>query len=125
MTAIDAIIIAAAAGFALVVVITAVVIIGIRQEERYLTLANKNAPSAMAQLTRIVLGNYLRKEDGASATRDHADDRSLYTRAASGPGTSQLVADCRTNLGRGAADGRRGLGLDSATITRAGQATRS
>jgi hypothetical protein len=75
MTAIDAIIFAAAAGFALVVAITVVVIIGIRQEERYLTLANKNAPTAMAQLTRIVLGNYLRKEDDATIARDRADDR--------------------------------------------------
>jgi|HubBroStandDraft_4_1064222.scaffolds.fasta_scaffold289494_2 hypothetical protein len=75
MTAIDAIVFAAAAGFALVVVITLVVIIGIRQEERYQTLANKNAPSVMAQLTRVVLGNYLRKEDAAATSRDRADDR--------------------------------------------------
>jgi hypothetical protein len=62
MAAIDAVIFAAAAGFAFVVVITIVVIIGIHQEERYLTLTSKRAPGAAAQLARIVLGRYVRKE---------------------------------------------------------------
>ena len=75
MTAIDAIIFAGVAGFALVVVITIIVIIGVRQEERYLTLANRNAPSAMAQLTRLVLGRYLRREFDDMAERGYLDDR--------------------------------------------------
>ena len=70
MTAIDAIIFAGVAGFAFVVVITIIVIIGVRQEERYLTLANRNAPSAMAQLTRLVLGRYLRREFDDTAEPD-------------------------------------------------------
>lgn len=62
MAAIDAVIFMAAAGFAFVIVITIVVIVGIHQEERYLTLTNKRAPGAAAQLARIVLGRYVRKE---------------------------------------------------------------
>ena len=62
MAAIDAIVFAAAAGFAFILVITIIVILGVRQEERYLTLADKNAPGAMAQLARLILGRYFRRE---------------------------------------------------------------
>jgi hypothetical protein len=68
MAAIDVIIFAAAAGFAFAVLITVVVIVGIRKEERYLTLMDRNAPGAMAQLTRIVLGRYVRREQVGSMT---------------------------------------------------------
>jgi hypothetical protein len=69
MAAIELIIFAATAGFAFAVLITVMVIIGIRKEERYLTLMNKTAPGAAAQLARIVLGRYVRKEQDWSARR--------------------------------------------------------
>jgi hypothetical protein len=74
MAAIDAVIFAAAAGFAFVIVVTIVVIVGIHQEERYLTLTNKRAPSAAAQLARIVLGRYVRKEQEWAAEHPHPLD---------------------------------------------------
>lgn len=74
MAAIDVIIFAAAAGFAFAVLITVVVIIGIRKEERYLSLMNKTAPGAIAQLTRIVLGRYVRKEHDLLAPRRGPDE---------------------------------------------------
>ncbi len=76
MAAIDVIIFAAAAGFAFAVLITVVVIIGIRKEERYLTLMNKTAPGAMAQLARIVLGRYVRREHDLMAPQRNPDERS-------------------------------------------------
>jgi len=69
MAAIEVIIFAAAAGFAFAVLITVMVIIGIRKEERYLTLMNRTAPGAIAQLARIVLGRYVRREHTWDAVR--------------------------------------------------------
>jgi hypothetical protein len=74
MAAIEVISFAAAAGFAFAVVVTVVVIIGIRTEERYLTLMNKTAPGAIAQLARIVLGRYVRREQRWSAEQRDPDD---------------------------------------------------
>jgi hypothetical protein len=74
MAAIELIIFAGAAGFAFVVLMFVIVIIGVRQEERYLTLANRTAPSAMAQLARIVLGRYFRKEYDETAEPGHSDN---------------------------------------------------
>jgi len=62
MAAILAIVFAAAAGFAFVVSIFVIVIIGVHREERYLTFSNTTAPGAVALLARIVLGRYVRKE---------------------------------------------------------------
>jgi hypothetical protein len=76
MAAIDIITFAVAAGFAFAVLITVVVIIGIRKEERYLTLMNKTAPGAMAQLARIVLGRYVRREHDLRAPSHNPDERS-------------------------------------------------
>ncbi len=75
MAAIEAIVFVAAAGFAFIVVITVIVVIGIRQEERYQTLEDRTAPSAVAQLARIVLGRYVRREDHKSSGYRHPDDR--------------------------------------------------
>jgi hypothetical protein len=75
MAAIEVIIFAAAAGFAFAVLITVMVIIGIRKEERYLTLLNRTAPGAIAQLARIVLGRYVRRERDWAAMRN--DPRQL------------------------------------------------
>jgi hypothetical protein len=69
MAAIEVIIFAAAAGFAFAVLITVMVIIGIRKEERYLSLLNRTAPGAIAQLARIVLGRYVRREHDWAAKR--------------------------------------------------------
>ena len=74
MAAIEVIVFAVAAGFAFVIVVTIVVIIGVRQEERYMTLMNKSAPGAIAQLARIVLGRYVRKEQDWTIERHRPDE---------------------------------------------------
>jgi hypothetical protein len=85
MTIITAIVFAAGAGFAFAVVITIIVIVGIRREERYLTLANRNAPGVMAQLARIMLGRYVRKElngdDRDIGNHDHSRERGVGPRS--------------------------------------------
>ncbi len=73
MAALSAIIFAAAAGFAFIVVITIIVIIGVHQEERFMTLEHRTAPSAMAQLARIILGRYVRKEQRGLTGRDESN----------------------------------------------------
>jgi len=82
MAAIDALLFAGAAGFALVIVITVIVILGVRHEERYLTLASRNAPGAIAQLARLVLGRYVRRETEPHRPGRHDDET--------------LTPDCRT-----------------------------
>jgi hypothetical protein len=77
MASLDALIFAAAAGFALVLVITIVVIVGIHREERYQTLANRSAPGAVAQLARLVLGRYVRREVGRPDAEELHDDEAL------------------------------------------------
>jgi len=74
MASLDALIFAAAAGFALVIVITTIVIVGIHREERYLTLANRSAPGAVAQLARLVLGRYVRREVERPDAGERQDD---------------------------------------------------
>jgi hypothetical protein len=75
MAAIVAIIFAVAAGFAFVIVISIIVIVGVRREERYFTLSNRNAPGAIAQLARRVLGwHVLRDFDVTARHADDADD---------------------------------------------------
>jgi hypothetical protein len=80
MAALEALIFAGVAGFTLVIVITFLVIVGIHREERYLTLANRNAPGAVAQLARLVLGRYVRRET------DNADPPGRQDEAAFTPG---------------------------------------
>ncbi len=74
MAAIELVVFAVAAGFAFVAVISVIVIVGVRQEERYLTLTHRNAPSAIAQLARLVLGRYVRKEGDRKRYRSYPDD---------------------------------------------------
>jgi hypothetical protein len=83
MAAIEVIVFAAAAGFAFVIAVTIVVIIGVRREERYLSLTNRTAPGAIAQLARIVLGRYVRREQDWVAQRSDPDELS-GTRETSG-----------------------------------------
>ncbi len=73
MAALGAIIFAAGAGFGLVVVVTVIVIIGVRQEERYMTLEHRQAPSALAQFARIIVGRYVRKEQNGVTGRDESN----------------------------------------------------
>jgi hypothetical protein len=74
MAAIEVIVFATAAGFAFVIAVTIVVIIGVRREERYLSLTNRTAPGAIAQLARIVLGRYVRREQDWVAQRSDPDE---------------------------------------------------
>jgi hypothetical protein len=83
MAAIYTTIFLVAAGFAFVIVVTVVVIVGIRREERYLTLANRQAPGAAALLARVVLGRYVRREYDAPAD-DFPDDHLLPPRRSAG-----------------------------------------
>jgi hypothetical protein len=74
MAAIEAIVFVAAAGFAFVVVIAMIVIIGVHREERYLTFGRNTAPGAVARLARIVLGCYLRKPRNRRRRGSYPDD---------------------------------------------------
>jgi hypothetical protein len=62
MAAIEAIMFAGAAGFAVIIVSTVLVIIGVRQEQKILdlegrqTFAHRDPPTALALLARLVLG---------------------------------------------------------------------
>jgi hypothetical protein len=75
MAAIVTLIFAGAAGFAAVIAITIIVIVGIHREERNMTLGNRHAPGAVARLARVVLGRYLRREYDASMDRGFPEDR--------------------------------------------------
>jgi hypothetical protein len=76
MAAIEVIVFTVAAGFMFAVAITIIVIIGIRQEERYLTLTDRTAPGAIAQLARIVVCRYVRREQDSTVERRPPDDSS-------------------------------------------------
>jgi hypothetical protein len=60
MTVIYILLFVTAAGFAVILIATILVIIGVRQEERYKTLAHCAPPSAAAMMARFVLGTYIR-----------------------------------------------------------------
>jgi hypothetical protein len=60
MTAIGMVVFTASAGFAVIVVSTILVIIGVSQEERCRTMARQCAPTIPALLARRVLGVRLR-----------------------------------------------------------------
>ena len=68
MDAIEAIIFAGGAGFAIVVVATIAVIIGVGQEERLGTLAGQHPPTVLALLARLVVGT-----QGQMQARQHKD----------------------------------------------------
>jgi hypothetical protein len=85
MAAIVAITFATAAGFAFVIVVTVIVIIGVRQEERYLTFESRTAPTVTARLARIVLGRYVRKECDDRAGHTYPDDRARSRENSIGP----------------------------------------
>ena len=85
MAAIELIVFAAAAGFAFVVVTFVIVVIAVHQEERYLTLTDRTAPSAIARLARLVLGRYVRKEYDRRQHRGYPDDLASSRERSVGP----------------------------------------
>jgi hypothetical protein len=67
MAAVGALLFATAAGFAVVIAATALVIVGVRHEEQRGTIADKRPPTIPALLARRVLGTYahlLREDHG-------------------------------------------------------------
>jgi hypothetical protein len=59
MAVVDALLFVVAAGFAVIVVATILVIVGVRQEERHRTIAGQGPPTIMALLARRILGTYI------------------------------------------------------------------
>lgn len=87
MAIIEAIVFVAAAGFGLVVVVSVAAIIGISQEERRHTMTSTCAPTALAGLTRRVVGRYVRSErqgrscsHGSESLHHHGRPGSGYRR---------------------------------------------
>jgi hypothetical protein len=70
MEAIEAIALAGGAGFAIVVVATIVVIIGVRHEEHLGTLTRQHPPTIPALLARLVLGTCTRRPTGQHNEQD-------------------------------------------------------
>lgn len=75
MDAMEAIALAAGAGFAIVVVATVLVIIGVSHEERHGTLTSRQPPSVPALLARLLLRTYVRlpmeEGDESASCPDH------------------------------------------------------
>jgi len=81
MAAIAAIVFATAAGFAVIVVATVLVIIGVHQEERRQTLAHGDPPTGAALLARCVLGAYVHLlPERLPKVDDPEDEPPLYER---------------------------------------------
>jgi hypothetical protein len=83
LAAIEAMVLAVAAGFALIVVATVVVIIGIHQEERRKTiLRGRRPPTACALLARWVMGAhfYLIPEERPQAEEDPGEEPPWFER---------------------------------------------
>jgi hypothetical protein len=76
MAAIEAIAFAFAAGFAVIIVATVLVIIGIRQEERRHSFGRDDPPTAIALLARRVLGAHVSLLPRAQPERDEPEDGS-------------------------------------------------
>jgi hypothetical protein len=70
MEAIEAIALAGGAGFAIVVVATIVVIIGVRHEEHLGTLTRQHPPTIPALLARLVLRTHIRLPTGQHNEQD-------------------------------------------------------
>jgi hypothetical protein len=82
MLAIEPIAFAAAAGFAVVIVATILVIVGVRQEERRETFASPRPPTIPALLARRVLGAYAHQlPEGRHREDQEPDSASRPTRA--------------------------------------------
>lgn len=78
---IEVIIFVVAAGFAFIVASTIIVVVGVHREERYHILENRQAPGAVAQMARIVLGRYVRLEQHEDKERtEHPAARSASAR---------------------------------------------
>jgi hypothetical protein len=81
MAAIYALVFAVAAGFAVIVVATILVIIGVRQEEHRKTFLHGDPPGAPALLARRVLGAYVHLlPDMGPEQGDHGEKPPWYER---------------------------------------------
>jgi hypothetical protein len=69
----------------LVLVATAVVAIGVRQEEHYGTLTHGRAPGLFSGLTRVALGHYVRRHDDEPAHAVPPDGALPWYQRSSGP----------------------------------------
>jgi hypothetical protein len=85
MAAIDALLFATAAGFAAIAATTALVIIGVRQEERRQTIASPRPPTIPALLARRVLGAYIHLPPEDRPGRGEPGEQPPGFRAPAGP----------------------------------------
>jgi hypothetical protein len=74
MAVIEAIVFAGAAGFAVIVIMTVLVIVGVRQEEQRWTLADCGPPTIAALLARRILRTHTRLPRGERSGRDDGED---------------------------------------------------
>jgi hypothetical protein len=74
MALVDILVFITAAGFTVIVIATILVIIGVRQEERYKTLRYKSSPTdTFGARTRLILGAIIRDpKDNSEITRTAA-----------------------------------------------------
>lgn len=80
MTAIEGILFAVSAGFAVIVVATILVIVGVRYEERNRTLTHQHPPTITSMLTRCVLRTYAHpsREEHDKRAADQQDRRDRH-----------------------------------------------
>lgn len=97
MAAIDALLFATAAGFAAIAAATALVIIGVRQEERRQTIASTRPPTIPALLARRVLGAYIQLLPQDSPAAENPAD----SRRTAGPPPARRNASARPRRGPG------------------------
>jgi hypothetical protein len=74
MAAIEAIVFAGAAGFAVIAAATILVIIGVRQEERRWTLTDSTPPTIAALLARRILGTHGHLPPGEQPASHDSED---------------------------------------------------
>jgi hypothetical protein len=85
MLAIGALALIAVVGFGFVLLVTVVVTIGVRQEDRCRTLKHGRAPGLLAGLTRVTLAHYVRTHDDEPAHATPRDDALPWYQRSSGP----------------------------------------
>jgi hypothetical protein len=118
MLAIEAVVFSVSAGFAVVIVGTALVIVGIRHEERCGTLTRQHPPTLLAILARRVLGTYIRRPSKGHAERGEPTETPQEANVPGQPAevgldaeTGHLQPSSLTAAGGQAAEGCRSAGL--------------
>jgi hypothetical protein len=91
MAAIEPVLFVTAAGFAVVVVATILVIIGVHQEERRGTLARRPPPTIPALLARRVLGSYIQLLPLDHAAKSGPGQPSTHASISSAPEGNQAT----------------------------------